>query len=492
MMKKPPSSAKICSLLSLGCPKNLVDSESILGGLVRDGWGFDPNPSGADLVILNTCGFIESAREEAYRTMAELIELKRKKKIGRLVVCGCLVRADGEKLTERFPDVDAWFGPFDETRLSDSFPLISKRTNVKSHAADAIPQAGKPGTTPLTFAPKPAPVPFYSSVTDRYPFHDENRLLLTVPHSAYLKIADGCDRFCSYCAIPSIRGRFTSKPLAAILDEAKRLADSGVRELILIAQETTFWGNDLYGKPALAELLANLKGMNEFAWIRLLYAYPLFWDDALLDLIGFDRADDGGTVILPYVDLPLQHCNDAILKRMNRRVGKGQTEELLARLREKVTDLTLRTTFITGFPGETDEAFEELIEFAQRWRFERAGVFDFSPESGTPAAKMDGQLPAEVKTARYGRLYETVEEIVCETARARKGETVDVLIDSPVFDDDGRPLENFYIGRTYADSPDIDPVVYVTGENLTLGGFYPAEVVDAQGFDLIAVVDRDD
>ncbi len=463
---------KRVSIVSLGCPKNLVDSESIVGRFIEEGWEFTPEPVGADLVILNTCGFIQSARDEGIETLRTLLALKRQKKVKAVAVCGCLVRAAGSGLAERFPDADAWFGPSDETRLTELFPL--RQASPKGNTRSKKGATGKP-------------VPFYNTVQRRYTFHDENRLLLTLPHTAYLKIAEGCDRFCSYCSIPSIRGRFTSKPLESILSEAEILARSGVKELVLIAQETTFWGSDLYGGPKLAGLLAELKKRNFFPWIRVLYTYPLFFSDELLELFGSDGGS-GGSAVLPYIDIPLQHCNDAILKQMNRRVGKTETEELLGRLREKVSGLTLRTTFITGFPGETDAAFEELLEFAEKWRFERAGVFAYSPEAGTRAAEMDGQIPEPVKEERRRRLYEVLTRISCQNAQSKVGKQFDVLVDTPVINSDGTEAENFFIGRTAADAPDIDPVVYLTGSNLTPGGFCRAEIVGTEEQDLIAAV----
>ncbi|MGI5831320.1 MAG: 30S ribosomal protein S12 methylthiotransferase RimO [Thermoguttaceae bacterium] len=472
--------SKRVSIVSLGCPKNLVDSESILGRLIETGWRFTPEPEGADLVLLNTCGFIESARAEAFATLKSLLDLKRRKKIKTVVVCGCLIRVLGSRLAEEYPEVDAWFGPFDEARLTEVFalknvPKSSRKKKTRGRTArgsSAAPRAGTPS--------------FHDSSPKHYTFRDEDRLLLTLPHTAYLKIAEGCDRYCSYCTIPAIRGRFTSKPIETILSEAELLAESGVKELVLIAQETTFWGNDLYGEPRLAELLAALKEKNAFPWIRLLYAYPLFFGDDLLALFGSDGVREGKSIILPYIDLPLQHCNDTILKRMNRRVGKTETEELLARLREEVNDLTLRTTFITGFPGETDEAFEELVAFAEKWRFERAGVFAYSPERGTRAAELENQIPDEIKEARYERLYGVLTQIAREIARAKVGKSFDILVDTPVVDDDGAVAENFFIGRTYADAPDIDPVVYLTGANISVGEFCRAEIVETEDQDLIA------
>lgn len=462
--------AKSVSIVSLGCPKNLVDSESILGRFIEEGWEFTPEPEHADLVILNTCGFIQSARDEALETLESLLALKRRGQIRSVAVCGCLIRALGSGLAARFPEVDAWFGPADEAALSETFPL----------------RRALPVRRPEKNGLEKKPVPFRDTPERRYTFRDENRLLLTLPHTAYLKIAEGCDRFCSYCAIPAIRGRFTSKPLEAVLSEAEVLARSGVKELVLIAQETTFWGSDLYGRPSLARLLAELRRMNRFPWIRLLYTYPLFFGDELLEL--FASGNDGASAILPYVDLPLQHCNDAILRQMNRRVGKSETEELLGRLREKIPNLTLRTTFITGFPGETDAAFEELLEFAEKWRFERAGVFAYSAEAGTRAAELEGQLPESVKEERRARLYGVLTRISSEDARAKIGRQYDVLVDTPVINSDGTEAEDFYIGRTEADAPDIDPVVFLTGSGLTPGEFCRAEIVDTKEQDLIAAV----
>ena len=276
-----------------------------------------------------------------------------------------------------------------------------------------------------------------------------------------------------------------SKPFETILDEAKRLADAGVRELVLIAQETTFWGADLYGRPDLVRLLAALKSLNLFAWIRVLYTYPLFWDRELTSL--FKLEEPGTTSILPYVDIPLQHCNSDLLKKMNRRVDKAQTEELLARLRDEIPDVVLRTTFIVGFPGETDAMFHELVEFVERWRFERAGVFEFSPEPGTRAFDMTEQVDDKTKARRCERLYAVQERVSHQFARRLVGSTLDVMLDSYALADNGEPMRNVCLGRTRADAPDVDPVVYVTGRNLKPGEIVPCEIVDVNGLDLVAV-----
>ena len=473
----PPSALKrpkTVSIISLGCPKNLVDSESMLGRLAAAGYAFanlptlptlensveDHSPR-TDLVLLNTCGFLESARCEAFAEIARLLEAKRAGSIGQIAVCGCLIPAVGASLREKFPEVDFWFGPFDEPRL---VPIVSQA----------------PSEPPFDHV-------FYHTPKKRLEFFDDERFRLTVPHTAYLKIADGCDRFCSYCAIPNIRGRFVSKPLAVILDEARRLADSGVRELVLIAQETTFWGADSDGTPRLAELLAKLRCVGGFDGIRVLYAYPLFMGDDLLEQFGFEKAGAGESPILPYIDLPLQHASDRILRAMNRRVDRAQTEELLARLREKIRDLVLRTTFIVGFPGETEAEFAELVAFVKKWRFERAGVFEFSPEPGTAAAQLDGRVPAEISRRRFRKLETVTKKCAERFARSRIGTKTDVLIDEPICDEQGNPLSDFWLGRSWTDSPDIDPRVFVTGEGFAPGDKVPCEIVAAEGSDLVAV-----
>ena len=314
---------------------------------------------------------------------------------------------------------------------------------------------------------------------------DSLRTPLTAPNVAYLKIADGCDRFCAYCAIPKIRGRFVGKPLETIVDEAERLAVAGVRELVLIAQETTFWGSDLFGEPRLAQLLATLKEKNWFDWIRVLYTYPQHWGSDLTSLYRLEAP--GTTSILPYVDVPLQHCNSELLKKMNRRVDKAQTEDLLAKLREEIPGLVLRTSLIVGFPGETDAAYQELVDFVEKWKFERAGVFEFSAEPGTPAAAMDGQVPDEIKRRRLDRICAKQERISRRFARSFIGRTVDVMLDSRGVSDGGTTMRNVCVGRTYAEAPDVDPLVYVTGRDLEVGSVVRCEIVDAQGLDLIAV-----
>ena len=414
------------SIISLGCPKNLVDSERIVHRMGQGGDVFQTEFDGCDTVVLNTCGFIDSARREARKYVESLLDLKRQGRIRRVVVRGCWPQLKGiEPLKKEFPDVDEWFGV--ETNLI------------------------------------------------------EPRHQLTQKHVAYLRIADGCDRHCTYCTIPKIRGPFRSRPMEELLVEATELAGQGVRELVVVAQETTFWGSDLYGKPRLTELLRKLEEIDGLRWIRLMYAYPLFFDDELIELFA------AGGKLLPYIDLPLQHAADPILKRMNRRVTKAETEVLLGKLRNRIDDLVLRTSLIVGFPGETDEMFDELCKFVERWKFERAGVFPFSPEQGTAAVKLDGRVPMRQVEKRYDKLFKVCEKHSVAWAARRKGTFLDVQIDGPYIGESGRREPNLFLGRTVADAPDIDPIVYVTGENLTAGSLISCEILENDGCDLVAI-----
>ncbi|MDR1270819.1 MAG: MiaB/RimO family radical SAM methylthiotransferase, partial [Planctomycetaceae bacterium] len=347
-------SVKTFSIVSLGCPKNLVDSEYYVQEMKQAGFEFRPELDGCETVILNTCGFLRSARDEARKYLDALIELKNQGHIRRIVVRGCMPKFEGiKKLATEFPDVDEWFGvPNNATSKTVSF---------------------------------------------------KRREILTKKHVAYLRIADGCDRHCTFCAIPNIRGVFRSEPMESLLEEARQLADAGVRELIVIAQETTFWGTDLYGKPQLPRLLRELEQIEGIRWIRVMYAYPQFFDDELIEL--FAAGGKGKGKLLPYIDIPLQHAADDILHRMNRRVTKAETEKLLEKLREQIDHLVLRTSLIVGFPGETDTLFGELLKFVETWKFERAGVFPFSAEAGTPAANFGNRVPQRVIERRFERLY---------------------------------------------------------------------------------------
>lgn len=500
-----PSPGWTFSVASLGCPKNLVDAETMVGRLAALGGEMTPEAESVDVFLLNTCGFLRSARDEAAEFIAEAIAEKAAGGVRFLLVSGCAVVSDGEELAARFPEVDAWLSPFDEAKIVDVVcELFAQEGETRAHCVEPetdeaaevaeVAQTTKNGEnsedaqtggTGAVETPVVAPSRFLYTPSRNLTLDDSLRTPLTAPNVAYLKIADGCDRFCTYCAIPKIRGRFVSKPLETIVDEAERLAVAGVRELVLIAQETTFWGSDLFGEPHLAQLLATLKEKNWFDWIRVLYTYPQHWGSDLTSLYRLEAP--GTTSILPYVDVPLQHCNSELLKKMNRRVDKAQTEDLLAKLREEIPGLVLRTSLIVGFPGETDAAYQELVDFVEKWKFERAGVFEFSAEPGTPAAAMDGQVPDEIKRRRLERICAKQERISRRFSRSFIGRTVDVMLDSRGVSDGGTTMRNVCVGRTYAEAPDVDPLVYVTGRDLEVGSVVRCEIVDAQGLDLIAV-----
>jgi ribosomal protein S12 methylthiotransferase len=447
----PPkkTSHRTYALISLGCPKNLVDSERMAGLLQLDGYRMVPKPEGAETVVINTCGFVGDARAESYATIEEMLRLKRRGRLRRVVVAGCLAERDRERLLERYPEIDQLIGVFARDEIAIAIGRLDR---------------GEGGPRALFLPPPSCPLP------------DTDRQRITLRHLAYLKIAEGCNRLCSFCSIPLMRGPYASKPIEQIVAEAERLADDGVRELVLVAQDTTFYGIDIYGQPRLAELLRRLEPIAGLAWIRLMYLYPMHVTDELIEVVG------GGSKVLPYLDIPLQHISDEVLERMRRRVSRRQTEELLDRLRQRIDRLVLRTTLLTGFPGETEEQFEELLDFVRRRRFERLGVFAFSSEPGTAAAELDGPIADEVKLARRDRLMAAQQEVAFEWNASQVGHPLDVIIDRRV------PGEiNAYVGRSYADAPEVDGQVYVTGENLTPGQIVGCEIVAASGYDLVGV-----
>lgn len=445
--KKPPR--RTYALVSLGCPKNLVDSERMAGLLQLDGYRMVHKPDGADLVVVNTCGFIGDARTESYKAIEEMLRLKKRGRVGKIIVTGCLAERDKQGLLDKYPEIDQLIGVF----ARDEIALVAGRLNRGEIEQRTV------------FLPAPS-----------CPLPDTGRQRLTLRHLAYLKIAEGCNRLCSFCSIPLMRGPYASKPVEQVIVEAEELAADGVRELVLVAQDTTFYGLDIYGQPRLAELLRRLNEVKGLAWIRLMYLYPMHITDELIDVIA------GDTKVLPYLDLPLQHINDEVLRRMRRRVDRQQTEELLDRLRQRIDSLVLRTTVMTGFPGETEEQFEELLEFVERQRFERLGAFAFCTEPGTAAEELDGHLPEEVKQSRRDRLMAAQQKIAFEWNASQVGRRLDVIIDRRV---PGEP--NAYIGRSYADAPEVDGQVYVTGEALSPGQIVACEIVTAEGYDLIGV-----
>lgn len=446
--RSPSRNKGTYAFVSLGCPKNLVDSERMLGLLQLDGYRLVPEPVGADFVVVNTCGFIERARDESFATIHEMLALKRRGDIRGVIVSGCLAEREKDALLATCPDIDQLVGVFGREHV----------TKVADRLIGGLDEQR------TVFQPAPST-----------PLSDRARLRITPRHFAYLKISEGCDRLCTFCAIPKMRGKHATKPMAEVLDEARELVADGVRELVVVAQDTTYYGMDLYGEPRLAELLRELDKIEGLDWIRLMYLYPMYFSDELIEVLASARR------IVPYLDLPLQHINDTMLRRMQRRVNRGATEELLTKLRRAMPNLVMRTTFITGFPGETDEQFAELVEFVQQQRFERMGVFTYSFEPDTPAARLPDHLSDDVKNARREELMAVQQEIAFEFNASRVGKRYDVLLDRAVPAEQGA-----WIGRTYADAPDVDAVVYASGKHLRAGQIVECEVVAAHGYDLVA------
>jgi ribosomal protein S12 methylthiotransferase len=447
LMKDNPVSKGTFAFVSLGCPKATVDSERMLGKLAQDGYTLVPDADGADVVVVNTCGFIEPARQESLGVIREMLALKQEGRVGSVVVAGCLAERKHDDLLKEVPGVDQIVGVFGREEIAS---VVDRAVAHRAEQRSLF---------------RPAPV---------RALEDTARLRITPRHFAYLKISEGCDRTCTFCAIPGMRGKHVTKPIEEVLREAKELAADGVRELILVAQDTTYYGLDHYGRVRLAELLRELDKLDGIEWIRVLYLYPIFFTDELIETLANAKK------IIPYLDMPLQHINDRTLKRMQRRVRRQEIEELLTKLRSSIKDLTLRTTFIVGFPGETDAEFDELEAFVKGARFERCGVFTYSYEPGTPAVKLDGHLPEEVKQERRSRLMEVQQEVALAWSAAQVGKTLDVIVDGP----DPEMPSNVQ-ARGHADAPDIDCMIRVKGKNLMAGDIVPIKITAADGYDLI-------
>jgi ribosomal protein S12 methylthiotransferase len=436
------------AIVSLGCPKNLVDSERMLGLLKRHGYRMVREPEGADAVIVNTCGFLEIARQESLDTIREMVQLKERGHVGGVIVAGCLAERDKEGLLEQCPGIDQVVGVFGREEIVEVAGRLS---------------AAQPGERTL-FRP-----------AARKALPDGDRLRITLPHLAFLKIAEGCDRLCTFCSIPNMRGQYVSKPVEQVVEEAQQLAADGVRELILVAQDTSYYGVDLSGQPQLAQLLVRLEQVAGLEWIRVMYLYPMHLTEEFFEVLVSSRK------ALRYLDLPLQHINDKILRRMKRQVTRAETERLLERLRERIPGVVLRTTLIVGFPGETEAQFDELLAFVDRWRFERLGVFAYSREPDTPAARLPDHVPPEVAQERRDKLLATQQEIAFQWNRSQVGRSLEILIDGCIPGE-----QNACVGRSYADAPEVDGLVYISGQSLRPGQFVSGEVVAAKEYDLIA------
>lgn len=431
--------------ISLGCDKNLVDTEVMLGLLASRGYEMTDDEAQADVIVINTCCFIHDAKEESIQNILEMAEYKKQGKIRALIVTGCLAQRYRQEIIDEIPEVDEVLG-----------------TTAYDKILDAV-DAALAGEHSVML-----------SDLDALPLPDTKRLVTTGGHFAYLKIAEGCDKHCTYCIIPKIRGNFRSVPMEHLLKEAQELADQGVKELILVAQETTLYGKDLYGEKSLHILLKKLCKISGIRWIRILYCYPEEITDELIRVMKEEPK------ICHYLDLPIQHANDTILGRMGRRTSKQELVDIIGKLRSEIPDICLRTTLITGFPGETKEQHEELMEFVDEMEFDRLGVFTYSPEEDTPAAEMPDQIDEEVKLDRQADLMELQQEIAFDNAQDMVGREVLVMIEGKVAD------ENAYVGRTYRDAPNVDGLIFInTDEELLSGDFARVKVTGAIDYDLI-------
>ena len=455
-------------LVSLGCPKNLVDSEVILGRLGEAGHRVTPYPELADVLMVNTCSFIDSAKEESVNTILELAAYKEEDPGKQIVIAGCLGQRYPEDLLREVPEIDAIVG-------------LSEYQRVGAIIEDLVGDERR--LAPLQVQP---PVhPSYS---------EGSRLRLTPRHTTYLRISEGCDNPCTFCAIPSFRGRFRSKPLDTVIAEAQELIASGATELNLISQDLTSYGLDLTGRYQLAELLERLDALDGLRWIRLLYAYPKkFSEEMIAAVADLDR-------VVPYIDMPIQHIHDKTLRRMGRRMGERDTKQLFDRMRERIPGLVLRTTFIVGFPGETEEEFETLEQFVRDYRIERVGVFPYSDEDGTPATRLKEKVSEAVALERQERLMLAQQEIAFEYNRGRVGEVVDVLIDGvATAEPDGEPQEEEAAetddsiparlgryGRSYAEAPEIDARIFLPEDAGEVGAYVRMRITATDGYDLEA------
>lgn len=435
--------------ISLGCDKNLVDSEYMLGLLTGVGYEITDDETEADIVVINTCSFIHDAQEESVQNILEMARLKEEGNLKVLLVTGCLAQRYQKEIMEEIPEVDAVLGTASYDKIVEAVEQALGGSHIVQ--ADDI---------------------------DRLPLPDAKRAVSTGGHYAYLKIAEGCDKHCTYCIIPSLRGSFRSVPMERLVNEARELAEGGVRELILVAQETTLYGVDLYGKKSLHELLKKLCEIDGLYWIRVLYCYPEEIYDELIQVMKEEKK------ICHYLDLPIQHASDDILKRMGRRTSKQQLIDIVNKLREEIPDIALRTTLITGFPGETQENHEEVLEFVDQMEFDRLGVFTYSPEEGTPAAVMADQIDEEVKLDRQAEIMELQQEVSLDLAEEKMvGQEVLVMIEGKVAG------ENAYVGRTYRDAPNVDGLIFVnTDLDLVSGDFARVCVTGALEYDLIGEI----
>lgn len=434
--------------VSLGCDKNLVDSEKMLAILDHAGYRLAQEPEQADVIVVNTCAFIHDAKQESIETLLEMAEYKKKGTCRVLIAAGCLSERYKDEIQKEMPEIDGIIG----TTAYDTVAQVVEQT-LAGQTAVSMKE--------LSYIP--------SGLTDR--------IRSGAGHVGYLKIGEGCSKNCSYCAIPSMRGRYRSVPMEELIEEAVKLTAGGVKELILVAQETTMYGVDLYGGKKLPELLERLAQIKAVQWIRILYCYPEEITEELAEEIWKNKK------VCHYLDLPIQHCNDEILKKMGRRTDKRQLMEKIGMLRKRIPDIALRTTLISGFPGETEEQHEECIEFVKAMRFDRLGVFPYSPEEGTRAAGFEGQLEEEVKRRWADEIMETQQQVIFEANGNMVGRRITALVDGYL------PEEDVYVARTYRDAPEIDGCVFFhSSAEILSGTMAELEVTDASGYDLIGML----
>ena len=434
--------------VSLGCDKNLVDTEMMLGQLYEKGYEFTDDETQADIVVVNTCCFIGDAKEESINTLLEMAELRKNGSLKALIASGCLAQRYREEIQTEIPEVDAIIGTMaiDEIVRTVEEALAGQRSN---HYKDLN------GT----------------------PVYGKKRIVTTGGHYAYMKIAEGCDKHCTYCIIPKVRGGYRSVPMESLIKEAEELSENGVRELILVAQETTLYGKDLYGKKSLPELLHRLAAVDGIRWIRILYCYPEEIDDALIDAIKSEEK------VCHYLDIPIQHASDTILQRMGRHTTRVDLEHMIEKLRTEIPDICLRTTLISGFPGETEEDHEENLAFVNDMEFDRLGVFPYSQEEDTAAALMEGQIDEELKVQRQGEIMELQQEIAFEKAEDMVGRVLTVMVEGKIAEEDA------YVTRTYRDAPGVDGYLFLnTGANLMTGDFVKVRVTGSNEYDLIGEI----
>ena len=451
--------------VSLGCDKNLVDSEKMLGLLNEAGYRVAQEESEADAIVVNTCCFIHDAKEESVETILEMAEWKKKGRLKALIVTGCMAQRYQDEIQQEIPEVDAVIGT---TGYTEIVPILDEiLAEAEASQKEAAVEEPKEKSF-VNCCPSIDLLP--ASLADK-------RVVTTGGYTAYLKIAEGCNKRCTYCIIPYIRGHYRSFPMEDLLEEARKLAEGGVKELILIAQETTVYGMDCYGRKALPELLTKLCEIEGIEWIRILYCYPEEIMDELIAVMKKEKK------ICHYLDIPIQHSEDTILKRMGRRTNRAELVSLVEKLRKEIPDIVLRTTLITGFPGETEEEFKNMVDFVDSMEFDRLGVFPYSAEEGTKAAEMDGQITEEVKESRRDEIMALQQEISADKAASRIDDEMYVLIEGYLYEDD------IYIGRTYMDAPKVDGYVFVRAEEeLISGDIVPVRITGANEYDLMGDV----